>query len=102
MTKVLVNCIRPFLSRISRALQGSFIPGRDTLDNIIMAQEVFNWMHKTHTKKGATAFKLYLEKAYDRVEQSFLKATLQFGFPFDDYLAYYALCKIFSAFYSLE
>ena len=39
-------------------------------------------MQKTSSKKGAVAFKLDLEKVYDKVEWSFLEATLQdFGFP---------------------
>ena len=81
VTKVLVNRIRAFLPRIVSPLQGSFIPRRGTLDNIILAQEMIHWMHRKQSKKGAVAFKLDLEKAYDRVEWSFLEATLQdFGF----------------------
>ena len=39
-------------------------------------------MKKTKSKKGTLAFKIDLEKAYDRVDWGFLKQTLvSFGFP---------------------
>ena len=45
ITKVLVNRVRPFLHEIVSPLQGSFIPGRGTSDNIIITQEVIHSMH---------------------------------------------------------
>lgn len=48
--KVLANRFRPLLEDLVGPLQGSFIPGRGTRDNIILAHEV---MHTIHThKKG--------------------------------------------------
>lgn len=77
-----MNRFRPLLSELVGPLQGSFIPGRGTRDNIILAQEV---MHTIHTHKrggGLVAIKIDLEKAYDRVSWDFLRATLHdFGFP---------------------
>ncbi|XP_057733875.1 uncharacterized protein LOC130949067 [Arachis stenosperma] len=82
ITKVLVNRLRPHLAEIVGPLQGGFIPGRGTPDNIIIAQEVLHFMKKTKSKKGTLAFKIDLEKAYDRVDQRFLAHTLKsFGFP---------------------
>lgn len=37
ITKVLVNIFRPLLAELVGPLQGSFIPGRGTKDNIILA-----------------------------------------------------------------
>lgn len=52
ITKVLVIRFRPLLSNLVGPLQGSFIPGRGTKDNIILAQEV---MHTLHTHKKGVA-----------------------------------------------
>ncbi|XP_072075375.1 uncharacterized protein [Arachis hypogaea] len=81
ITKVLVNRLRPHLKEIVGPLQGGFIPGRETPNNIIVAQEVLHFMKKTKSKKGTLAFKIDREKAYDRVDWGFLKQTLMsFGF----------------------
>ncbi|XP_015958565.1 uncharacterized protein LOC107482544 [Arachis duranensis] len=81
ITKVLVNRFRPFLSEIIGPLQGGFIPGIGTMENIIIAQEIMHFMRKTKSKKGSMAFKIDLEKAYDRVDWRFLETSLiKFGF----------------------
>ncbi|XP_016199953.1 uncharacterized protein LOC107640962 [Arachis ipaensis] len=82
VTKVLVNRFRPFLSEIIGPLQGGFILGRGTTENIIIAQEIMHFMRNTKSRKGTMAFKIDLEKAYDRVDWRFLEASLvRFGFP---------------------
>ena len=82
ITKVLVNRLRPFLNNLIGPFQGSFIPGRGTVDNVVLAQEAIHYMNKTKVKKGFLAFKIDLEKAYDRVNWDFLEMTLiDFGFP---------------------
>ncbi|XP_057739711.1 uncharacterized protein LOC130956727 [Arachis stenosperma] len=79
--EVLVNRFRPFLSEIIGPLQGGFIPGRGTTENIIIAQEIMHFMRNTKSQKGTMAFKIDLEKAYNRVGWHFLEATLvRFGF----------------------
>lgn len=63
-------------------LQSSFIPGCGTKDNAILAQEVIHYMHRSNSLKGTVAFKIDLEKAYDRVSWDFLEYTLGgFAFP---------------------
>ena len=82
ITKVVVERLRPFLQDIIGPLQGGFIPGRGAPDNIIVTQEVLHFMKKTKSKKGVLAFKIDLEKAYDRVSWEFLEQSLiMFGFP---------------------
>lgn len=63
-------------------LQSSFILGTSTKDNAILAQEVVHHMHSSKSKNGIIAFKIDLEKAYDRVNWDFLELTLKdFNFP---------------------
>ncbi|XP_020999538.1 uncharacterized protein LOC110281546 [Arachis duranensis] len=82
ITKVLVNRLHPHLVEIVGPLQGGFIPGRETPNNIIIVQEVLYFMKKTKSKKGTLAFKIDLEKAYNRVDWRFLAHTLKsFDFP---------------------
>ena len=79
--KVLVNRLHLFLEDIISPLQGSFIPGRRTTDNIIVAQEVLNHMHKFKERKSILAFNLDMEMAYDSLSQDFPENTLiDFGF----------------------
>ena len=46
----------------------SFIPGCGIVNNIILAQEMLHWMHKSKFKKSVVAFKIDLEKVDDRIE----------------------------------
>ncbi|XP_016171319.1 uncharacterized protein LOC107613713 [Arachis ipaensis] len=52
ITKVLTNRLQPFLPDIVSPLQGGFILGRGAPDNIIVAQEILNFMKHTKSKKG--------------------------------------------------
>jgi hypothetical protein len=82
ISKVLVNRLRPILSRIVSPLQSSFIPGRSTKDNAIVLQEMIHHLRKKKSKKGDLILKLDLEKAYDRLDWRFLRQTLNcFAFP---------------------
>ena len=72
ITKVLVNKLRPQLDCIIGLLQSSFILGRGTCDNAIIAQEVVHHMQRSKVKVGSLLFKMDLEKAYDRVNWDFL------------------------------
>lgn len=82
ITKVLVQRLRPYLNELTGPLQSSFIPGRGTKDNAIVAQEVVHYMHHSKSTKGTIAFKIDLEKAYDGLSWDFLKHTLRcFGIP---------------------
>ncbi|XP_029154524.1 uncharacterized protein [Arachis hypogaea] len=64
--RVVVNRFRPFLSEIIGPLQGGFIPGRGTTENVIIAQEIMHFTRNTKSRKRTMAFKIDLEKAYDR------------------------------------
>lgn len=81
ITKVLVQRLRPYLDYLVEPLQSSFIPGRGTKDNAILAQEIIHYMHHSKAKKGIVAYKIDLEKAYDRVSWDIELTLRDFGFP---------------------
>ncbi|XP_028080539.1 uncharacterized protein LOC114282098 [Camellia sinensis] len=76
------SILRPLLGKIVRPNQSSFIPGRNTSDNIIITQEIIHSLNKKKGKKGGLVFKIDLEKAYDNLSWDFLKQTLE-EFNFD-------------------
>lgn len=82
ISKVIVNRLKPILSRIIGPQQSSFLPGRGTQDNAIILQEILHKMQKSKAKLGDLVFKIDLEKAYDHVDWNFLESCLQdFGLP---------------------
>ena len=84
ITKILVLKLKPFLNDLIHLFQASFIPRRKASDNVIMVQEIIHSMLLSHSKIGYMAVKIDLEKAYDRLEWSFIRLTLQFfKFPSD-------------------
>lgn len=79
ISKVLANRLKPIMDKLTGPEQSSFIPGRSTTDNILIAQEV---LHSLRKRKGCSAgfvLKVDLEKAYDRIEWSFLREVLRFS-----------------------
>lgn len=62
VTKVIVQRLRPYLSKLISPLQTAFVPRRKGLDNMIIVQEL---LHTLSTKKGKVGFlalKIDLEK----------------------------------------
>lgn len=76
VTKVLVNRIKPVLPRLISNTQGSFVPGRQITDNIIIMQEVIHTMKRKQGMKGFMAIKIDFEKAYDPLRWKFIRDTL--------------------------
>ncbi|XP_031101801.1 uncharacterized protein LOC116005700 [Ipomoea triloba] len=82
ISKVLVNRLRPIMCKLIGPHQNSCLPGRSTMDNVILTQEVIHTMSSKKGKKGFMIVKVDLHKAYDSVSWSFLEDTLvRFGFP---------------------
>ncbi|CAL1395909.1 unnamed protein product [Linum trigynum] len=82
ITKAITNRLKPIMRKLVSPRQSSFIPGRQTTDNIIVLQEVLHSLRKKKGKRGGLVLKIDLEKAYDRLRWDFLRDTLkEVGFP---------------------
>ena len=82
VTKILVARIRILLNKLISLVQTAFVPGKRGINNVLIAQELFHALDKKKGKMGFMAVKLDLEKAYDRLEWSFIYRMLQaFHFP---------------------
>lgn len=77
VTKVLTNRLKRTMPELVCPNQSSFVSDRQITDNIVIYQEI---LHTIQTNKGQTGYmvmKINLEKAYDRLDWNFIRATLQ-------------------------
>ena len=82
ISKVLIAKIRPLLNNLISPIQTTFVPGRRGVDNVVIAQELPYTMDRMKGREGYIVVKVDLEKAYDRLEWSFIHKVLQaFRFP---------------------
>ncbi|PNX99664.1 ribonuclease H, partial [Trifolium pratense] len=82
ITKTIANRLKTILPNIISHNQSAFIQDRLITDNTLVAFEIFHYFKYTKKKKGFVGIKTDMAKAYDRVEWSFLQATLEaMGFP---------------------
>lgn len=77
VSKVLANRLKLMMSKLTGRYQSSFLSGRSTTDNIVVAQELIHSLSKKRGRKGSFILKVDLEKVYDRIEWSFLEKVLQ-------------------------
>lgn len=77
VTKIIVARLRPHLLDLVSPLQTAFVPERNGVDNAIIVQELIHSMSKKKGGSGVMAIKIDLEKAYDRLEWSFIRDTLK-------------------------
>ncbi|XP_026399373.1 uncharacterized protein LOC113295237 [Papaver somniferum] len=76
VAKIITNKLSPLLDNLIDKTHSAFISGRQILDNIVVAKEIFHSMHTSNSKQGVFALKLDMSKAYDRVDWNFLKHAL--------------------------
>lgn len=76
VSKMVVHWLKPLLKDLITPNQASFIPGRHITDNIIICQEIVHSLRYTKAIKRGMIMKLDLEKAYDRMEWSFIEEML--------------------------
>ncbi|KAL4324249.1 hypothetical protein GQ457_11G027500 [Hibiscus cannabinus] len=85
VSKTILNRMKPFLPGCISENQSTFLKGRLISDNILIAHELLHYLcsSKNLPNKGTT-LKFDMEKAFDRVEWTFLRSVLlHMGFHSD-------------------
>ena len=78
IAKVLANQMKKVLPAIISSTQSAFVPGRLITDNILVAFEALHTMDgRMKGREGYMALKLDMNKAYDRIEWSFLELMMR-------------------------
>lgn len=77
VNNMIINRLKQVLCDLISPAQASFIPGRQSINNVVTCQEVIHSLRHTKARKGGMVLKLDLEKAYDRMEWSFFEETLR-------------------------
>ncbi|KAL5568871.1 hypothetical protein UlMin_025446 [Ulmus minor] len=81
ISKLLVDRLKPLLTRLICPTQGAFVPDHSIHDNSIIIQEIIHAMKRKKGSKGWMGLKIDLQKAYDRLSWQFLEKILKaFGF----------------------
>ena len=76
VTKIIVARLRPCLENLISPLQMASVLSRKRVDNVIIAQGVIHSLGKKKGRVGYMALKIDLEKAYDKLEWSFIRDML--------------------------
>lgn len=74
-TEVGTNRVTQIAKRIVQPTQTAFMPGRHILEGVVILHETIFKLHKK--KLDGVLFKIDFEKAYDKVNWSFLQQTLR-------------------------
>lgn len=75
LAKILANRMKPLLHHWILPSQTGFVPNRCILDNIFLAFEAMEWTLENH--QDLSMLLLDFEKAYDRVNWTFLKKVME-------------------------
>ena len=77
ISKLLVNKLRLFLTKIIDLAQVAFAPNRWINENVVIAQEVVHSFKHMKRKQGSLGIKLDFHKAYDKIEWEFIVQVLK-------------------------
>jgi len=72
ISKLLANRLKPLLDKIISPFQTTFVPGRLIQDNSILAHEMLYTLKSKCGLGGLMAINIDIEKAFDKMEWSFL------------------------------
>ena len=76
ISKVIVAWLGPHLEYLISPYQIAFVPCRRGADNVIIVHELIRTIGRAKGRKGYVAIKIDLEKAYDKIEWSFIREML--------------------------
>ena len=77
ISKVLANWLKKILVDVINESQSAFVPGRQIMDNILVAFEIMYCINgRRKGKEALMALKLDMSKAYDRVEWRYLEVIM--------------------------
>jgi exonuclease III len=76
ISKLLANRLKPLLTKFISPFQTAFVPHRHIQDNSILAHEMLHTLKSKRGRGGLMAINLDMEKAFDKMEWSFLLAIL--------------------------
>lgn len=76
ISKILTEWLKPIMWKLIFPYQLAFIPGRVIQDNFIVVAEIFHAMVHKKGNEDWMEIKANIEKAYDRVEWSFILKVL--------------------------
>lgn len=77
LAKVLANQLKLILPGLISENQSALVPGRNITDNVLIDFEVIHHMNRKNScGHGEIALNLDINRAYDRVDWSFLKARI--------------------------
>jgi hypothetical protein len=74
---LLANRLKPLLNKFISPFQTAFVPHRHIHDNSILAHEMLHTLKAKRGRGGLMTINLNMEKAFDKMEWSFLLAILQ-------------------------
>ncbi|KAG7591715.1 Zinc finger CCHC-type [Arabidopsis thaliana x Arabidopsis arenosa] len=94
ITKSMVMRLKKVMPKLIGPAQSSFIPGRLSVDNIVVVQEAVHSMRRKKGRKGWMLLKLDLEKAYDRIQWDFLEDTLKAANLPDKWVSWIMSCVV--------
>jgi hypothetical protein len=69
-TKVAMNRISQIAQKVISPSQTVFLPGRNIMEGVIVLHETIHEMHRK--KQNGLIFKIDFEKAYDKINWSFV------------------------------
>lgn len=77
IAKIITKRLQPLLTELISPHQSAFVPQRSISDNVLITHEILHYFQTSKaSKRCSMVVKMYMSKAYDRIEWGFLKVVL--------------------------